>query len=162
VNPNLPLEYLIVPVVFLVTMIVFVVTAFERSRREQHRLELQKAILERIGSVKDFAEFLTTEQGERFLGSLAPVHFRPHHRTLWSVRFGIVLLTIGVFMMGALHSTLFGSFGDTPPPPLLMAMLLLIATGIGMLLSAIVGFVVARGLGMSDGRNGGTGKGRPG
>lgn len=148
--------HFILPQLFIFTL-VFVVIAvayLERSRREKHRVELQKAILERVGSVKDLAEFMTTEQGERFLAALAPAHFRPHHRGLWSVRIGVVLLTVGVFLMVALHTPLFVSPVNTSPPPaLFMGILLLIATGIGMLLSAALSFVIARRLGV-NGRGG--------
>jgi hypothetical protein len=142
-----------VVLILIVTLVIVAVSVLylERSQREKHRVELQKAILERVGSVKDFAEFLTTEQGERFLAALAPTHFRAHHRGLWSVRVGVVVLTIGVFLMFALHSTLFvgRSAGSTPPPALFMGILLLIAVGIGMLLSAAVSFVIARALGVN-------------
>jgi hypothetical protein len=132
---------------------IVVVALLERSRRERHRLELQKAILERVGSVKDLAEFLATEQGQRFLGTLAPAHFHPHHRGLWTVRVGVVVLTVGVFLMVALHAPIFGSpVGMTPPPPLLLALFLVIAIGLGMLLSAAVSFMIARRLGLSNDR----------
>jgi hypothetical protein len=143
----------------VLTILLIVVVALERARREKHRLELQKAILERVGSVKDLAEFLTTDQGERFLGSLSPTHFRPQRRSLLAVRVGVVFLTIGIFLMGGLHSTYFGSFGEgdmNPPRVLLMAALLLVAAGIGLLLSAAVSFLIARSLGMLDQRRNGT------
>ena len=146
------LEYLVIPLVFAFVMFIIAVIAMARSRREKHRLELQKAILERVGSVKDLAEFLTTEQGERFLASLAPAHFRPHDRGLWSVRAGVVLLTVGVFLMAAFHLPMFG-MGATRPPALLVAMLLLIAAGAGMLLSGVVSFLIARRLGIGNGRS---------
>jgi hypothetical protein len=140
--------------VFLFVMFLIVAVIAVRSQREKHRVELQKAILERVGSVKDFAEFLTTEQGERFLASLAPIHFSPEHRTLWSVRVGIVILTIGIFLMVAFHSPWFGSpVGSSTPPALLLGMLLLIATGIGMLVSAAVSFMIARSLGLRNGHD---------
>jgi hypothetical protein len=143
---------------FSVLIILIVVFAFlERSRRERHRLELQKAILERVGSVKDLAEFLTTEQGQRFLSTLAPAYFRPHHRGLWSVRIGVVILTIGLFLMVAFHLPLF-STGTTTPPALLTGILLLIAAGTGMLLSAAVSFLIARRLGITNGQGGGSRK----
>lgn len=142
--------FVVLMLIFALVIVAVVVTYLERSRREKHRVELQKAILERVGSVKDFAEFLTTEQGERFLASLAPAQFtRPTLRTVGSVRFGVIALTVGVFLMFALHSTVFGSFGNTPPPPLLLGSLLLVAIGIGTLLAAIVSFVIARVLGVN-------------
>jgi hypothetical protein len=144
----MPIEFLVLTLGVAFAMFIIGVIAIARSRHHKHRLELQKAILERVGSVKELAEFLTTEQGERFLTSLAPAYFRPHHRGLWSVRIGIVLLTIGVFLMIVFHLPLFGS---STPPALLMAVLLLIASGLGMLLSAAVSFLIARRLGIGDG-----------
>ena len=155
------MDYVVVPLVFLTVLTVLVMAWIGRWRRERHRLELQKAILERVGTVKDLAEFLTTDQGERFLGSLSPTHFRPQRRSLLAVRVGVVFLTIGIFLMGALHSTFFGSFGEgdmNPPRVLLMAALLLVAAGIGLLLSAAVSFLIARSLGMLDQRRNGTKK----
>jgi hypothetical protein len=149
-NEYFPIEFLVLPLITAVVIVAMCVLYLERSRREKHRVELQKAVLERVGSVKDFAEFMATEQGERFLAALAPTHFRPHNRGLWSVRVGVVLVTIGVVLMFALHSTWFGSSGESSPPPaLFMGMLLLIAAGTGMLLSAAVSFVIARALGVN-------------
>ena len=132
--------------------VIIIVVAQARSQREKHRLELQKAILDRVGSVKDLAEFLTTEEGQRFLSTLAPAHFRPHHHGLWTVRVGVVVLTVGVFLMVALHAPIFGSpAGMSPPSALLLAIFLVIAIGLGMLLSAVVSFLIARSLGLRDG-----------
>ena len=152
--PGFPLEYIVIPLVFMFVMLLIVLAAIERWRREKHRLELQKAILERVGTVKDLGEFLTTKQGERFLGSLAPASFRPHPRTRWSVSAGIVLLTVGAFLMASLHAPFFGMpFGRSAPPPLMLAMLLLIAAGIGILLAAAVSFLMARTLGVNGHRS---------
>src|SRR4026209_2626611 len=107
-------------------LILTVLAIVQRFLRERQRVELQKAVLERVGSVKDFAEFLTTQQGERFLASLAPVHFRTHHRGLWSVRIGVVLVTVALVMMFGLHTPLFGS-PNGPTTPMLMLILMAIA-----------------------------------
>jgi hypothetical protein len=153
---GIPMKYLIVPMAFVIVTIVILLAAIERSRRERHRLELQKAILERVGSVKDLAEFLTTEQGARFLGTLAPTHFRPHHRGLRSVRAGIVLVTMGVFLMVAFHTFVAGPPGvPILERPLLLGIFLMIGAGLGMLLSAAVSFLIARRLGLGDERSGG-------
>ena len=142
-------------------LIVLITAAFMRAQREKHRVELQKAILDRVGSVKDLGEFLTTEQGERFLDRLSPPHFSPHHRSLWAVRVGVVLLIVGLFLMVGLHTIPLGPPGEqTSPRPLLLGILLLIASGVGMLVSAMVSFVIASRLGMVD-RRGGSQKDRP-
>jgi hypothetical protein len=73
VNQAFPIEYGVFLVFAFITLLI-VLAAIERWRRETHRLELQKAILDRVGSVKDLGEFLITEQGEQFLGSLAAPH----------------------------------------------------------------------------------------
>ena len=149
-NEYFPIEFLVLPLLTAVLIVAICVTYLERARRARHRVELQKAVLERVGSVKDFAEFMATEQGERFLAALAPTHFSPRDRGLWSVRVGVVLLTIGIFLMGALHSSWFGTpAGTSAPPALFMGMLLLMAAGTGMLLSAAVSFVIARALGVN-------------
>ena len=112
-------------------LVVIITAAAMRAQREKHRVQLQKAILERVGSVKDLGEFLTTEQGERFLSRLSP-HLSPHHRSLWSVRVGIVLLIVGLFLMVGLHTIPLGPPGEqTSPRPLLLGILLLIAAGAG-------------------------------
>ena len=144
-NEPFPIEYLVIPLVFLFIMFMVFMVVTERSRREKHRLELQKAILERVGSVKDLAEFLTTEQGERFLASLAPAQFSSHHRGFWSVRIGIVLVVIGVLLMISVHTVP----GASSATPLVLVLLLVIATGVGMLLSAALSFVLARALGLN-------------
>jgi hypothetical protein len=150
--------FLALPLLLLFVALFIILAALERWRREKHRLELQKAILERVGSVKDFAEFLATEPGERFLGSLAPAQFRPHHRSLGAVRLGIVLLTVGVFLMVALHARFLGS-DETTPRPLLLGILLLIGSGLGLLLSAGASFLIGRRLGLMNGQSGGRKKG---
>lgn len=158
-NQPFPIEYIVVPLVFSFLMLLIVLAAIERWRREKHRLELQKTILERVGSVKDLGEFLTTEQGERFLGNLAPPQFRPQLRTLSAIGTGIVFLIVGMFLMFALHTKFLGAPASrSTPPALLMGVLLLVAIGIGLLVSAVVSFFVARRLGLDGSRRDGSKK----
>jgi hypothetical protein len=147
-----------VPLILLPIVFVVIVAALGRWQRARHRLDLQKAVLERTNSVKDLAEFLATDQGERFLASLEPAAVDPHRRVLLSIQVGIVLLTVGLFLMTALHTTVFGTFVETRP--LLMAMLLLIATGLGLLISAAASLALARLLGSSRRRDAGPTKDR--
>ena len=155
----IPIEFLVLPLVFVFVVLLIVLAAIDRWRRDKHRLELQKTILERVGSVKDLGEFLTTAQGERFLGTLAPPQFRPQLRTVSAVGTGIVFLVVGMFLMFALHTTFFGvPVSGTPPPPLLMGVLLLVAIGVGMLVSAVISFFVARRLGLDGSRGNGSNK----
>ena len=157
-NQAFPIEYGVFLVFAFITLLI-VLAAIERWRRETHRLDLQKAILDRVGSVKDLGEFLVTEQGERFLGSLAAPQFRPQLRTLSTVGTGVVFLVVGMFLMFALHTKFLGATASrTTPPALLMGVLLLVAIGVGMLVSAVVSFVIARRLGLDGSRRNAPGK----
>ena len=49
----MPIEFLVISLVFSFVTLLIILAAIERWRREKHRLELQKTILERVGSVKD-------------------------------------------------------------------------------------------------------------
>jgi hypothetical protein len=146
------MELAILFVLFAAGMTVMILSFVGRWLRERQRLELQKAVLERVGSVKDLAEFLNTEQGQRFLATLAPAHFRTHHRTLWSVRVGVVLFTIGVFLMVMLHTL---PLSGDEPRALLLGTLLLIAAGLGMLLSSAAAFLIGRALGVNGSKKDG-------
>ena len=152
-NQPFPMEFLVIPLVFSFVIVLLILAAIDRWRRENHRLELQKSILERVGSVKDLGEFLTTEQGERFLGTLAAPQFRPQLRSFSALSTGIVFLVVGVFLMFALHTQFLGiSDSQTSPPALLLGILLLIAIGVAMLISAVISFFIARRLGLDGSR----------
>ena len=156
-NQPFPMEFLIIPLVFSFIIVLLILAAIDRWRRENHRLELQKSILERVGSVKDLGEFLTTEQGERFLGTLAAPQFRPQLRSLSAIGTGIVFLVVGVFLMFALHTRFLGiQTARTPPPALLLGILLLVAIGVAMLISAVISFFIARRLGLDGSRRNGS------
>ena len=156
-NQPFPMEFLVIPLVFSFVIVLLILAAIDRWRRENHRLELQKSILERVGSVKDLGEFLTTEQGERFLGTLAAPQFRPQLRSFSALSTGIVFLVVGVFLMFALHTQFLGiSASQTTPPALLLGILLLIAIGVAMLISAVISFFIARRLGLDGSRRNGS------
>jgi hypothetical protein len=62
-----------------------------RTQREAHRLELHTRLLDRIGSTREFGEFLSSENGQRFLEAITPPTARPQWRLLWALFGGIVL-----------------------------------------------------------------------
>jgi hypothetical protein len=72
-----------------------------RTRREAQRLELHARLLERIGSTREFAEFLATDNGQRFLNGISPPT-PPQWRLVWSLQAGIVVFAIGaaIFLTG--------------------------------------------------------------
>jgi hypothetical protein len=120
-----------------------------RTRREAQRLEFQNRLLERVGSARELGEFLATDQGQRLLDSLASPSQRPGERVLSLVRGGTVVLTVGVALSIFLSTDIGGSMPG-PNGPLALIGTILIATGLGMLISASVSYQLARRLGMFE------------
>jgi len=66
-------EVIIVPSLFLMIGYVFYVIANAFTRRQELRstTEFQSRLLERMGSVGEFSQFLNTQGGQKFLGSVS-------------------------------------------------------------------------------------------
>jgi hypothetical protein len=72
-----------------------------RTRREAQRLELHTRLLDKIGSTREFGEFLASDHGQRFLEAISPPT-RPQWRLVWSLQAGIVVFAVGaaIFLTG--------------------------------------------------------------
>lgn len=93
-------EVIIVPsLFFMIGYIVWVVvTASQRKHRLRLVTEFHSKLLDKLGSVKDFGEFLQTEAGARFMKELAaePITVGgPHERILRAAQLGVVLVCLG-------------------------------------------------------------------
>ena len=97
-------EVIIVPAAFLMVAYVFYVVANTFTRRQQVRstTEFQGKLLDRMGTVGEFSQFLNTEGGQRFLASASSESNggAAHQRVLRAFQSGIVMmcLGIGIFM----------------------------------------------------------------
>jgi hypothetical protein len=86
-------------------MIAFVVWVIANGWQRRHHLRLMtdfnSRLLDRIGSVKDFSEFLQTEGGAKFMDSLAlgPTPRDVKFTILRAVQTGIVLFALGVGLL---------------------------------------------------------------
>jgi hypothetical protein len=92
-------EIIIVPALFImIGFIVWVtITGWQRRQRLKLVTDFNSRLLDKLGSVKDFSEFLQTEAGVQFMDSLAtdtPAH-APHERILRATQLGVVLLALG-------------------------------------------------------------------
>ena len=94
-------EIIIVPSLFF--MIGYVVWVLANTWSRRHRLKLvtefHSKLLDKLGSVKDFGEFVQTEAGARFFADLGaePASIGgPHERILRAVQLGTVLFCLGV------------------------------------------------------------------
>jgi hypothetical protein len=134
--------------VFSIVMVVVSIYMVQRARtrREAQRLDFQMRLLERVGSAREFGEFLSTEAGHRFLDALTPESARPHARMLAAVRAGVILIVLALGLFAGLENRAFRQ------NPELVGDLVIVAatTGLGLLLAALTSYVLARRLGVLD------------
>jgi hypothetical protein len=133
---------------FAVAFVAFVMIQ-ARTRREEKRVELHSRILERIGSAREFGEFLDSDPGTRFLKAISPEVTRPEFRMLGALRAGVVLFTVGI---GIFLGISVDAFGDGAADFLIVATILT-SVGVGLLLSSAASYVVARRLGLMNGQS---------
>ena len=122
-----------------ITVLVLVVWAISifvnaRTRREVQRLELHTRLLDRVGSTREFAEFLATDNGQRFLDAITPPATRPQWRLVWGLQGGIVLMAVGLasFLAGA------------------AAGWLIMAIGLAFIVASLLSWRVARAFGLVE------------
>jgi len=148
-------EMIIGPAFFL--MVAFcvsvLVNAWQRHTRMKLMREVNNKLLDRIGSVKDFNEFLQTEGGTRFMDSLTVerVTTRPQDGILRAVQIGIVLLSLGLgfLALGSYFSARYGASGDDFEV-LTVVGVMAGSLGLGFLISAAASFRLAKSLGVLE------------
>ena len=134
---------IVIPIAFLVAAAwVIYVIAQQRTRREAQRAELQTKLLERVGSAREFGEFLGSPAGERFLQALAPI--QPRNRLFTSIRIGTFLVAFALILLGAAFWRLLGSEGED----LQVLAIVMLAIGLATLASAALSHAAARRLGL--------------
>jgi len=93
-------EIIIVPFIFsTIGFIVWVlVTGSQRRQHIRVMTDFNNKLLDRMGSVKDFSEFLETDGGAKFIDRVTAGGTRPEIRwtILRSLQTGLVLLALGV------------------------------------------------------------------
>ena len=140
----LPLAILSLPL-WTVTIIV---DAIRRYRQMRLATEFHGRLLERIGSVKELAEFLGSEGGAKFLDSLTiEREGRPQTRIVHALQSGIVLSTVG---LGVLTLATTRSFSAEAEDGLMLFAAVAVSVGIGLLLSAAASFFVSKRLRLLD------------
>jgi len=157
-------ELIIVPALFImVGFIIWVlVNGWQRRLRLKLMTEFNNKLLDRIGSVKDFNDFLQTDGGATFMDSLTVERSsaRPQESILRAVQIGIVLAMLGLGLLALdWYFTVRYAAGDTEV--LTVIGVIALSLGLGFLISAAVSYRLARILGVLD-RNGRRGLGSPG
>lgn len=145
-------EIIIVPSALLMTAYVFYVIANAFTRRQQLRstTDFQTKLLDRMGNMGEFSEFLNTEAGKKLLNTIGSESGgMAHQRVLRAFQTGIVMLCLGIgifmYLSGArVDLDTYESLGFIGTVSA--------AVGVGMLISGYVSLRLSRRLGLINGQ----------
>ena len=140
-------EIIIVPFIFATIGFVVWVLVSGWQRRQQIRVmtDFNTQLLERMGSVKDFSEFLATDGGAKFIDRVtAAGGTRPEIRLtiLRSVQTGLVLFALGVGLI-VLAWFLRSDFPYGETHVFSVSGTIALSLGFGFLLSAVASYRLA-------------------
>lgn len=139
-------EIVIVPVVFsTIGFVVWILVAGWVRRQQFHVMtDFNNKLLDRMGSVKDFSEFLQTDGGAQFIERVTAGGTRPEIRLtiLRSLQTGLVLLCLGVGLI-VLAWVLRSDFPYGETHILSVTGTIALSLGVGFLLSAAAAFRLA-------------------
>jgi hypothetical protein len=101
--------------------------------RRKQKNEMQKALLEKFSSAHDFAEFMQSPAGQKYVISFADAVTNPRETILNSIRIGFVLMFAGVGCASGIAGWIAWRIG-----------MVLCLGGIGFLCSAGVAYFLTR------------------
>jgi hypothetical protein len=117
---------------FFGTALYIVATTLRRKQRNN----MQQHVLDKFASAKDFADFVQSPAGQKYVMSFADTTISSQSAILNSVRAGVVLVFAGLGLA-------FANFGQVSLVPLRIG-IVLGCVGIGFLISAAISFWLAR------------------
>ena len=142
-------EVIILPVLFATMGFVVwtIATSWQRSRHVREMTQFHARIIDRMGSIKDFNDFLQTPGGTQFMNALTADKgpTGPRERILRAVQTGIVLASVAV---GCL--LLANSFQYEASDVFRVAGVILLSLGIGFLVAAGAAYGLSRRLGVLE------------
>ena len=145
-------EVVIVPSAFLLVAYLFYVVASAFTRRQHLRstTDFQTKLLERMGTMGEFSQFLNTEGGQKLLGTVGSDGGFVHQRVLRAFQSGIVMLCLGI--------GIFLYLGEVRPgldtyESLGFVGTVSAAVGVGLLLSGYVSLKLSRKMGLINGQS---------
>lgn len=145
-------EIIIVPSALLLVAYVFYVVASAFTRRQQLKstTDLQTKLLERMGTMGEFSQFLNTEGGQKLLGTVASDGGSAHQRVLRAVQTGIVMVCLGVGIFLYLAGNV--RFDRDTYESLAFVGTVSFAIGAGLLISGYVSLRLSRRMGLINGK----------
>lgn len=129
------------------------VTGWQRRHHARLVADFNVRLLDRLGSVKDFTDFLETSAGAAFIKSLSsdmPLS-RPQDRIMRAAQIGIVALSLGV---GLFSVGRWIAFEEPESKQFFTALgLITLSLGAGFIISAFAAYRLASTLGVIDRRD---------
>ena len=150
-------ELIILPAMFtLVGFIVWtLVTGWQRHLRLKLTTTFNSKLIDRIGSIKEFNEFLQTEGGAQFMNSLTVDRqtTRPQDGILRASQIGIVLVAVslGFIALRWYFSVRYAALGEDFEVLTIIGAIAL-SLGVGFLISAAASYRLAQALGVLEKR----------
>jgi hypothetical protein len=124
-------------------VVFIIVDGFRRRQQLRLSAEFQTRLLERIGSAREFGEFLGTESGARFLASISADRNAAQMGILRTLQSGIVSLVMGfaVFILAR---------GKPYEEGFLVVATISGALGVSLLLASAFSYLLSKRMGMFD------------
>jgi hypothetical protein len=118
-----------------------------RRRRERLKVftDFHGKLIDRLGSAKEFGDFLQSEGGQRFLATLSTERGGPQAAILRSLHVGVIMLTLG---LGLLLLTRLDFWGYEGRAFLVLSGVIVESLAIGYLLSAGLSWRLSRSIGL--------------
>ncbi len=149
-------QALVLPAMFF--CIAWIVWIVSNSRRRSRVAEIQRDIhaklFEKFGTSQELIDYLKTDAGSKFLDSATLEQTKPFGRVLGSVQAGLILFLLGIAIL-FVRFTMPG-IGRDPiehmqdAHMLLAFSFLLLALGLGFLVSAAVSYKLSKNWGLFD------------
>lgn len=150
-------QAIVMPVLFLCVGWIVWIVANNRRRGKvaEVQAQMQAKLFEKFGSSQEMIAYLNSEAGAKFLESASIEHTRPIGRVLGSIQAGFILCLLGIAMLIVRAATPAHAFYDEiqraqSTQGLLAVSLILLALGIGFLVSAGVSYKLSKNWGLFD------------
>lgn len=112
-----------------------------------HKSQLQKKIFEKFTTVQEFKDFIQSEEGNKILSLLSLNGSTPKRKILSSLSQGVIIAFVGISLI------LIGQIFTEESLYFLAAGVILIALGIGFLVSTFVSYTLSKKWGIIEKNN---------
>ncbi|MFC2168401.1 hypothetical protein ACFLRW_05390 [Acidobacteriota bacterium] len=112
--------------------------------KTRHKSQLQNKILEKFTTVQDFNDFIQSKEGEKLINSLSSNVFAAKQKILASLSQGVIIFFVGISLI------FIGQIFSGEMKYFLAAGIVLIALGIGFLVSTFISYTLSKKWGIID------------